>query len=379
MSSELQFKKPEYTSSTQPFEILLTEKESPVVQSILPPGYSLSFCTRAAHRPSQRPVAPEEPLIAPIVLPRLEKPKPTADIEPHAVAKPPIEGFKQCANIIQMLKRSVNVSPFLEPVDPIALGVPTYFEIIEHPMDLSTVEHKLKSNAYTAQDDFIADVRLIWSNALTFNASETDVYAMAEDMSIYFEDLLKREKEGDSALKTQTDKLKRKLRDIEAGVSVRNNKTSSSKAAMDRPLTYQEKKSVGGMIRALPIEHLWGVWNIVAPVDVNRSSEDLEFDLDVLPTRTLRQLEKYLKNKLSHAQKKKKQPKGELPEERDKDKGMSFKEDTMAPEAKPEELDSKVPQNQCTSEGINTEKGRKPKHPNGSESSFISDLEASEG
>jgi len=38
--------------------------------------------------------------------------------------------------------------PFRLPIDPIAQGVPTYSEIIKEPMDLSTIENKLKSLFY---------------------------------------------------------------------------------------------------------------------------------------------------------------------------------------------------------------------------------------
>ena len=35
-----------------------------------------------------------------------------------------------------------------EPVDPVALQIPTYFDIIKHPMDLGTILHKLARGAY---------------------------------------------------------------------------------------------------------------------------------------------------------------------------------------------------------------------------------------
>ena len=34
-------------------------------------------------------------------------------------------------------------------MDPVALQVPTYFEIIKHPMDLGTVRTKLNDCAYS--------------------------------------------------------------------------------------------------------------------------------------------------------------------------------------------------------------------------------------
>ena len=59
-----------------------------------------------------------------------------------------VDVYKKCLKIINSLKSHWSCDPFLEPVDPIALGIPNYFEIIKNPMDLSSVEAKLKGNWY---------------------------------------------------------------------------------------------------------------------------------------------------------------------------------------------------------------------------------------
>jgi bromodomain-containing factor 1 len=50
-------------------------------------------------------------------------------------------------------------------VDPIALGIPNYFEIISTPMDITTVENKVKDFIYNNDEEFNEDIRLIWRNA----------------------------------------------------------------------------------------------------------------------------------------------------------------------------------------------------------------------
>lgn len=47
---------------------------------------------------------------------------------------------------------------------------PNYFNVIKHPMDLSTVMKKLKSFQYKSKKDFVSDLMLIWKNCLTYNA-----------------------------------------------------------------------------------------------------------------------------------------------------------------------------------------------------------------
>lgn len=46
------------------------------------------------------------------------------------------------------MKRHKSAAPFLYPVDPVALNIPDYFDIIKVPMDLSTIEQNFKNNYY---------------------------------------------------------------------------------------------------------------------------------------------------------------------------------------------------------------------------------------
>ncbi|EXJ81745.1 hypothetical protein A1O1_07810 [Capronia coronata CBS 617.96] len=58
---------------------------------------------------------------------------------------------------------------FTHPVDPVALNIPTYFQIIKKPMDLGTIRNKLNNNVYEKAKDFEEDVRLIFKNCYKFN------------------------------------------------------------------------------------------------------------------------------------------------------------------------------------------------------------------
>ena len=103
----------------------------------------------------------------------------------------PSEAYKRCERLLLTIKRHKYSAPFLEPVDPDALGIPDYFDIIEEPMDLSTVEKNLKSGAYTNSSQFGGDMRLIWSNSLTYNGVDTDIHQMTVEIKQYFERLFK--------------------------------------------------------------------------------------------------------------------------------------------------------------------------------------------
>lgn len=84
---------------------------------------------------------------------------------------------------------------------------------------------------------------------------------------------------------------------------------------MDKPMSFQEKKALTMMIKNLHTGHLKGVWQIVCNDNPSLSmKKELVIDIERLPTRTAREQEKYVKTKVSSANKasKKKQKKSQL-------------------------------------------------------------------
>ncbi|EAW10502.1 putative transcription regulator BDF1 [Aspergillus clavatus NRRL 1] len=73
---------------------------------------------------------------------------------------------------IQSLKRMNDARFFREPVDPIKMNIPHYPQIIKHPMDLGTIERKLKNNEYKAAQAVVNDFHLMVQNAVTFNGPD---------------------------------------------------------------------------------------------------------------------------------------------------------------------------------------------------------------
>jgi bromodomain-containing factor 1 len=91
----------------------------------------------------------------------------------------------ECKKLLSTLMRHKSAPPFNQPVDPVALGIPHYFNVIKNPMDLGTISEKMSE--YESAEDFAADVRLVWSNALLFNPPDHEVYMMAKTLSALFE------------------------------------------------------------------------------------------------------------------------------------------------------------------------------------------------
>ncbi|RMD41277.1 hypothetical protein DV735_g3850, partial [Chaetothyriales sp. CBS 134920] len=113
-------------------------------------------------------------------------PAPTTTLRPDADEAITHARLAQMKKIISNLKKSNASAAFRLPVDPVALNIPTYPDIIKHPMDLGTIDQKLKQNLYTCLSDFISDFELIISNCVTFNGKDHAVTQAAYKMQNSF-------------------------------------------------------------------------------------------------------------------------------------------------------------------------------------------------
>ncbi|GLU13883.1 hypothetical protein SLE2022_304930 [Rubroshorea leprosula] len=93
----------------------------------------------------------------------------------------------QCSAVLKELMSDTWISIFSKPVDPVALNIPDYFSIITSPMDLGTVKSKLGNNTYLDIEDFAADIRLTFSNAMLYNPANNCVHKLAKKLSNKFE------------------------------------------------------------------------------------------------------------------------------------------------------------------------------------------------
>ncbi|XP_074269744.1 transcription factor GTE12 [Silene latifolia] len=93
----------------------------------------------------------------------------------------------RCQSVLLKLMKHKFAKPFLDPVNPAAWGIHDYFDIIKHPMDLGTVKTKLHRNTYISAEEFEADVRLTFSNAMLYNPSNNWVHQHAKRLSEVFD------------------------------------------------------------------------------------------------------------------------------------------------------------------------------------------------
>ncbi|KAM5571730.1 hypothetical protein ABKV19_012027 [Rosa sericea] len=142
----------------------------------------------AYHRPSE-PTGPQGKKRAP---PGRNGSRNKKSLSAHVESVKPVAAsnaqlMKQCEGVLNLLMKHTYAWVFKHPVDVVKLNIPDYFTVIKHPMDLGTVKSKMTSGGYSNPLSFAADVRLTFSNAMTYNPPGNDVHIMAETLSKYFE------------------------------------------------------------------------------------------------------------------------------------------------------------------------------------------------
>ncbi|XP_058823523.1 protein polybromo-1 isoform X2 [Topomyia yanbarensis] len=95
---------------------------------------------------------------------------------------------------------------------------PDYYQVIQHPIDMMTIEHNMKADRYNTLDDVVGDYRLMFSNCRKYNEEGSQIY---EDANILEKALNEKLKEFSSISKRlstpkPTTRAKPKLNTLES-------------------------------------------------------------------------------------------------------------------------------------------------------------------
>ena len=128
--------------------------------------------------------------------PKREIHRPPSKDLPYNTAKPKKKKYQQelkfCESVMSEImkpKYTHLAFPFMNPVDPVALNIPTYLKIIKKPMDFGTIDRNLKAGQYQNAKDFYNDATLVFQNCFKFNPEGDDVHRMGKQFQEIFEKL----------------------------------------------------------------------------------------------------------------------------------------------------------------------------------------------
>jgi len=149
----------------------------------------------------------------------------------------------QCRQILKELRVKDLHSIFAAPVDPVALNIPNYLEVITEPMDLGTIENRMNANVIESPEEFARLVRLTFTNAIKYNSRpDNAVHRAARDMLTIFnsrfgtiDKTFENAKKNRKLTKAERQELKRKEKEAakEAKKKAKEEKERKRKAAED--------------------------------------------------------------------------------------------------------------------------------------------------
>ena len=139
------------------------------------------------------------------------------DDEPRRFARLTARQLRRALeSLLRLLCDADDARFFLHPVDPVRDGAPDYYEVVEHPMDFTKIRAKLREGVYHGASAFFADVRLVFANAMLYNAEpEHSVHVAALRLKATVEQYLgdaPSDDEGDDSGDSSDGSVRRRLR-----------------------------------------------------------------------------------------------------------------------------------------------------------------------
>uniref|UniRef100_A0A8C6NBR0 Bromodomain and WD repeat-containing protein 1 n=1 Tax=Melopsittacus undulatus TaxID=13146 RepID=A0A8C6NBR0_MELUD len=97
---------------------------------------------------------------------------------------------EQCKQLLNLIYEREDSEPFRQPVD--LFSYPDYRDIVDTPMDFSTVKETLEAGNYDSPLEFYKDIRLIFCNSKAYTPNKKSrIYSMTLRLSALFENHMK--------------------------------------------------------------------------------------------------------------------------------------------------------------------------------------------
>ena len=209
---------------------------------------------------------------------------------PNDVGPEKYKIIMQCKGGFAKIKESKYFSKYYISIEP---NIPS----------LSNVEKKLNNYEYSSLYEFEMDVRNIWNYYFNLNPNDEIAKKMSEDWEKICMDLENTNSEVSvTDIKKRTDNIKKemeKIKDHREDISPVPTKKSGQNSESNKPMSVEEKNQLGNDIRSLNKEQLKGIIRILKESETYPKTKYFEFDIDQLPNKKLRELEKYVKECIS--------------------------------------------------------------------------------
>ena len=112
-------------------------------------------------------------------------------------------------NGFMLTQGSFCLTPLIKLNNITCFQVPDYLEVIDEPMDLTTIMHKIDCHQYSTCEQFLADVDLITSNALKYNPDRDPMDKLIRHRACELSDM------AHSEIKSQLEPEFEKVRDVQ--------------------------------------------------------------------------------------------------------------------------------------------------------------------
>uniref|UniRef100_A0A1J3J2W5 Transcription factor GTE8 n=1 Tax=Noccaea caerulescens TaxID=107243 RepID=A0A1J3J2W5_NOCCA len=215
--------------------------------------------------------------------------------------------MKQCDTLLKKLWSHPHSWVFQTPVDVVKLNIPDYPTIIKHPMDLGTVKKNLASGLYSSPHEFAADVRLTFTNAMTYNPPGHDVHIMGDILCKLFEARWKTIEKKLPACSMQTlpaitvEPNDERKAAMSVPPSKKRKVTSPVRESVPEPvkplMTAEERHRLGRQLESLLDEIPAQIIDFLKKHSSNGgeiAEDEIEIDIDVLSDEVLLTLQKLL-------------------------------------------------------------------------------------
>jgi len=198
--------------------------------------------------------------------------------------------LRKMNKLVSSLLNKSDTAPFREPVDWRSLELWDYPKIVPHPMDLGTIKRKLESNSYATAFECAEDIRLVWTNCMTYNEEGSDFFLLAGSLSRKFEDRYRKIKSeydtGEGSVHgnlNEGDQKQDKVPSLDAKTQFASNIFKVGGDALGHVMSVIDLRCPNAIERG-----------------INGKDDELEINVDALDVRTFKELDEFLQDQVTH-------------------------------------------------------------------------------